>query len=69
MGLWGQIVSMTYKIPEPLGLLVREVVVDVDLPVDDGGEGHKGSKEATDNQEDPRCGMGIQLVLGFMINA
>ena len=50
-----------HKVLEPFRLLVGEVVVDVDLPVDDGGEGHKSCEEATDNQEDPRCKLGVMI--------
>ena len=40
-----------HKVPEPFRLLVGEVVVDVDLPVDEGGEGHVGGEQAAHHQE------------------
>ena len=53
-----QCLTCAYEVPEPFRLLVGEVVVDVDLPVDEGGEGHVGGEQAADYQEGSHCGEG-----------
>ena len=45
----------SYKCLEALRVLVGEVVVEVDLPVDEGGEGHPGGEETAQHQEGAHC--------------
>ena len=53
-----QCLTCAYEVPEPFRLLVGEVVVDVDLPVDDGGEGHVSGEQAAHHQEGTGWGQG-----------
>ena len=45
----------SYKCLESLRVLVGEVVVEVDLPVDEGGEGNPGGEETAQHQEGAHC--------------
>ena len=47
--------ARSYKCLEALRVLVGEVVVEVDLPVDEGGEGHVGGEQTAQHQEGAHC--------------